>query len=128
MNTNDLGRSLAAALLLGACAFAAENEPVLRDVTAQDERVQRFLERQRGQWHDYNVPEVDGRTLHDLVLEKGFTRALEILDTQPSQCVYVDDLAGNVAAAASVGMRAFLFETAESLSRELESEGLLLRK
>ncbi|UCF39427.1 MAG: class I SAM-dependent methyltransferase [Acidobacteriota bacterium] len=29
-------------------------------------------------WRDMNVPEVDGQTLHDIILEKGYTRALEI--------------------------------------------------
>ena len=78
MNTNDLSRGLAAALLLGACAFAAEAEPTLRQTPELDEKVTRFLDRHRGQWHDYNVPEIDGRTLHDLIVKNGFTRALEI--------------------------------------------------
>jgi predicted O-methyltransferase YrrM len=78
LNTNDLSRGLAAALLLGACAFAAEAEPTLRQTPELDEKVTRFLDRHRGQWHDYNVPEIDGRTLHDLIVKNGFTRALEI--------------------------------------------------
>jgi predicted O-methyltransferase YrrM len=78
VNTNDLSQGLAAALLLGACAFAAEAEPALREAHDLDEKVARFLDRHRGQWHDYNVPEVDGRTLHDLIVKNGFTRALEI--------------------------------------------------
>jgi predicted O-methyltransferase YrrM len=41
-------------------------------------RVQEFLERKRGTWRDLNVPEVDGRTLHDLIVKNGFTRAVEI--------------------------------------------------
>lgn len=43
-----------------------------------DERVRAFLEERRGTWRDMNVPEVDGRTLHDLVLTHRFTRALEV--------------------------------------------------
>ena len=43
-----------------------------------DQRVQAFLESRRGTWHDLNVPEVDGRTLHDLIVKNGFTRAVEI--------------------------------------------------
>ena len=43
-----------------------------------DRRVQQFLDRHRDDWHDLNVPEVDGRTLHRLVLEHRYTRALEI--------------------------------------------------
>jgi predicted O-methyltransferase YrrM len=45
---------------------------------ALDTRVKAFLERHRGTWHDLNVPEADGRVLHDLILERRFTRALEI--------------------------------------------------
>jgi predicted O-methyltransferase YrrM len=78
VNTNDLSRSFAAALLLGACALVAEAEPALRETGTLDEKVTRFLERHRGQWHDYNVPEIDGRTLHDLIVKNGLTRALEI--------------------------------------------------
>ncbi|MGH7809716.1 MAG: O-methyltransferase, partial [Candidatus Binatia bacterium] len=40
--------------------------------------VKAFLERHRGTWQDLNVPEIDGRTLHDLILENKYTRALEI--------------------------------------------------
>lgn len=43
-----------------------------------DAQAQAFLESRRGQWHDLNVPEADGRTLHDLIVTKRFTRALEI--------------------------------------------------
>lgn len=78
MNTNDLSRSLAAALLLGACTFLSAEEQELRDTRKLDEKVQRFLAEHRGTWHDYNVPEVDGRTLHDLIVKNGFTSALEI--------------------------------------------------
>lgn len=43
-----------------------------------DKTVQAFLEQRRGTWHDLNVPESDGRLLHDLILKHKFTRALEI--------------------------------------------------
>jgi putative hydrolase of the HAD superfamily len=54
-----------------------------------------------------------------------FVRALEILHTQPSRCIYVDDLVDNVAAAGAVGMTAFLFSGSELLLERLEEEGLL---
>jgi len=44
----------------------------------RDRRVQAFLESRRGSWRDMNVPEVDGRALHDLIVERRFTSALEI--------------------------------------------------
>jgi len=43
-----------------------------------DARVRAFLQNSRYQWHDMNVPESDGQRLYDLVLEHGFTRALEV--------------------------------------------------
>jgi caffeoyl-CoA O-methyltransferase len=43
-----------------------------------DKRVRAFLDRHRGTWRDLNVPEVDGRVLHNLILKHKFTRALEI--------------------------------------------------
>ncbi len=43
-----------------------------------DERVREFLAAQKGQWRQENVTETDGRILHDLILKRGYTRALEI--------------------------------------------------
>jgi predicted O-methyltransferase YrrM len=46
--------------------------------TELDRKVKAFLERSRGQWHDMNVPASDGQLLYDIILEKGYTRGLEI--------------------------------------------------
>ena len=43
-----------------------------------DKTVRAFLERRRGTWRDLNVPDVDGKVLHDMILKHKFTRALEI--------------------------------------------------
>ncbi len=43
-----------------------------------DARVRAFLESNRWGWRDMNVPAVDGQTLHDIIVENGYTRALEI--------------------------------------------------
>lgn len=43
-----------------------------------DMQVEQFLKQQRGNWHDLNVPEADGRLLYRLIVDNGFTRALEI--------------------------------------------------
>jgi caffeoyl-CoA O-methyltransferase len=45
---------------------------------ALDNTVRAFLDRHRGSWRDLNVPESDGRVLHDLIVKHKFTRALEI--------------------------------------------------
>jgi predicted O-methyltransferase YrrM len=43
-----------------------------------DAKVRAFLDSYRGSWQDLNVPESDGRVLHDLILKHKYTRALEI--------------------------------------------------
>jgi predicted O-methyltransferase YrrM len=43
-----------------------------------DERVKKFLDSHDWGWGDMNVPAVDGQTLHDIILKKKYTRALEI--------------------------------------------------
>jgi predicted O-methyltransferase YrrM len=71
-------------LVLSACAIAlcvtgSSGSPRAQDRFAElDKQVQAFLERHRGTWRDLNVPESDGRVLHDLILEGRYTRALEI--------------------------------------------------
>jgi predicted O-methyltransferase YrrM len=64
----------AAALLASAVPARAQS----RSPADLDQRVQAFLDRHRGTWHDLNVPEIDGRTLHDLIVQHKFTKALEI--------------------------------------------------
>ena len=68
----SLVAAAASLTLLAQGPAAARNEPGL------DARVQRFLADHRGQWADMNVPEVDGRTLHDIIVTRKYTRALEI--------------------------------------------------
>jgi caffeoyl-CoA O-methyltransferase len=43
-----------------------------------DGRVRKFLDDNRGQWRDMNVPAVDGQTLYDIIVKNKYTRALEI--------------------------------------------------
>jgi predicted O-methyltransferase YrrM len=43
-----------------------------------DVRVRSFLDANRRRWRDMNVPQADGQRLYDLVVENGYTRALEI--------------------------------------------------
>ncbi|MGH9160696.1 MAG: O-methyltransferase [Vicinamibacteraceae bacterium] len=49
-----------------------------QDASALDKKVQAFLDRRAGTWQDMNVPDADGRRLHELILEHGYKRALEI--------------------------------------------------
>src|SRR5207248_1342531 len=54
-----------------------------------------------------------------------FRRALEMIGATPQQTIFIDDLLENVLAARALGMRAFQFTDARSLTQELEGEGLL---
>jgi mannonate dehydratase len=49
--------------------------------TSLDARVRKFLDDHRYGWRDLNVPEADGRALHDLVVKNGYKRALEIANS-----------------------------------------------
>jgi glucose-1-phosphatase len=54
-----------------------------------------------------------------------FRRALQTIGSTAQKTVFIDDLLENVLAARSLGMRAFQFNDARSLTRELEAEGLI---
>jgi caffeoyl-CoA O-methyltransferase len=43
-----------------------------------DEQVKKFLEDNKGEWSDLNVPYEDGKILFDLILKNNYTSALEI--------------------------------------------------
>ena len=43
-----------------------------------DRRVRDFLDRNRRAWRDMNVPMADGQKLYDLIVENGYTRAVEV--------------------------------------------------
>jgi caffeoyl-CoA O-methyltransferase len=43
-----------------------------------DEKVTHFLENNRDKWRDWNVPEVDGKVLYDLIIKSNYRKALEI--------------------------------------------------
>lgn len=73
-------RRLGNAVLLAAVAFggvltSGAGDPGMQDL---DTRVRQFLDANRRQWYDMNVPAIDGQSLHDIVLKHRYTRALEI--------------------------------------------------
>jgi caffeoyl-CoA O-methyltransferase len=67
---------LLAVLMMSMPTPGAAQDPA--DQEALDTRVRRFLEEHRNTWRDLNVPMVDGQLLYDLIVENGYTRALEI--------------------------------------------------
>ncbi len=49
-----------------------------RAITELDARVEKFLKGKRSDWYDWNVPYQDGKLLHDLIVRRKYTKALEI--------------------------------------------------
>ncbi len=43
-----------------------------------DARVEKFLNENRGKWHDWNVPYEDGKILYNLIIKNHYKKALEI--------------------------------------------------
>jgi len=74
-----------AALFLGQAARPADSAAQ----AALDQRVEKFLASRKGTWHDLNVPEVDGRTLRDLIVRNGYTRALEIGSSTGHSAIWI---------------------------------------
>jgi predicted O-methyltransferase YrrM len=69
--------NMVSSLILVAFSFACLAQP-LPEISDLDARVGRFLEDSSRSWYDMNVPASDGKLLHDLILENGYTQALEI--------------------------------------------------
>lgn len=65
-------------LVLPLLSVRAAGQAAPSSAQARDDRVREFLEAQKGRWRQENVTETDGRLLHDLILKRGYTRALEI--------------------------------------------------
>jgi predicted O-methyltransferase YrrM len=66
--------ALACALLVAGPATAAAQ--ARQD--SLDARVRAFLQGSRSRWRDMNVPSEDGQVLHDLIVQRRFTRVLEV--------------------------------------------------
>lgn len=48
------------------------------DQEALDQKVKQFLDQNRSEWKDLNVPYEDGQVLHDLIVKNNYKSALEI--------------------------------------------------
>jgi caffeoyl-CoA O-methyltransferase len=78
-----MGRLLSIVIIssiVGAIAFSTNRpeEQNRSNTQALDKQIQKFMDGRRGSWRELNVPEVDGRALHDIVLQHGYKNALEI--------------------------------------------------
>jgi caffeoyl-CoA O-methyltransferase len=85
--TNPTRRHVLAAIGAGfLCAAFAPADPPLRG-PALDQRVRAFLDEHR--WRDMNIPAKDGQFLHDMIVEHGYTRALEIGTSTGHSAVWI---------------------------------------
>jgi predicted O-methyltransferase YrrM len=51
---------------------AGEKEKII------DQKVEKFLQKMRNQWHDWNVPEGDGKILYEIIIKNNYKKAVEI--------------------------------------------------
>ncbi|MDH3457139.1 MAG: class I SAM-dependent methyltransferase [Gemmatimonadota bacterium] len=65
-------------LLLAVSLVIVPTTAIAQEQTDLDTRVRQFLDEHRRTWRDMNVPTSDGQALYDLVVEHGYTKALEI--------------------------------------------------
>ena len=61
-------------LLVSPTSFSQD----LKENPELDEQVRKFLVENKYRWRDMNVPAIDGQLLFDIILDNGYTRALEI--------------------------------------------------
>ena len=62
---------------------------VMKENPVLDEKVKKFLSDHAGQWHDMNVPTVDGQTLFDLIIKGKYKSALEIGTSTGHSGIYI---------------------------------------
>jgi caffeoyl-CoA O-methyltransferase len=80
-NSMKIAVVLAAVLAVVCCAgiwVAYPENDSGADTAAIDASVRKLFDETRYSWRDLNVPEVDGRALHDIILEHKYKNALEI--------------------------------------------------
>jgi len=56
---------------------------------ALDEKVKTFLGKMRSRWHDWNVPEADGKILYGIIIQNQYKRALELGTSTGHSAVWI---------------------------------------
>jgi len=65
--------------ILGAIGFAGlSNDQNTSESATLDAKVKRFMDSRSGTWRDLNIPEVDGKALYDIIVQRKYKSALEI--------------------------------------------------
>ena len=78
MNNKGVFLLMVSFLLLSSSGDFAGFDRDKEETGRLDEQVKTFLEKQRGRWSDWNVPEADGRFLYDLIIKNHYKKGLEI--------------------------------------------------
>jgi caffeoyl-CoA O-methyltransferase len=65
---------LAAVLWSTNCILAQDNS----QYSSLDVRVRKFMDEEKGRWHDLNIPYSDGKLLYDIIVKNNYRSALEI--------------------------------------------------
>lgn len=89
MKTVNLNKVIFCLILLAAFVPVQIFSQSLTENQALDEKVMKFLADHRGQWHDLNVPESDGKLLYDLVIKGNYRNALEIGTSTGCSGIYI---------------------------------------
>jgi caffeoyl-CoA O-methyltransferase len=78
-------------LLIAAAAVPREQVKAqdLKENAALDAKVKKFLNEHSGQWHDLNIPTVDGQLLYDLIIKGRYKSALEIGTSTGHSGIYI---------------------------------------
>jgi predicted O-methyltransferase YrrM len=77
-NLSAIPVSLIAVILFAVLTVKSGICGEIRDNKDIDEKVETFLERRKGTWHDWNIPYSDGKVLYDLVLKNKYKNAVEV--------------------------------------------------
>jgi len=78
MKTNQVFISIVCLLIVATLSSGSLRSQNLKDSSALDEKVKKFLAEHSGQWHDLNISAQDGQVLYDLIIKGNYKSALEI--------------------------------------------------
>ena len=77
------------AAILSGLLFLGAALPPKQSPPSVDKTVRAFLEKMAHRWRDLNVPAADGELLYNIVLERGYTRALEVGTSTGLSGIYI---------------------------------------
>jgi caffeoyl-CoA O-methyltransferase len=76
-------------LLIAVIPYEKSKAQIVKENNTLDEKVEKFLADHAGQWHDLNIPAVDGKLLYDLIIKGNYRSALEIGTSTGLSGIYI---------------------------------------